>query len=195
MKAVFYLRVSTDDQSVESQRADLRAVAKARGWAVVEEIEDVISGSATQRSGLDRLMGMVRRRAIDVVCVYKLDRLGRSLSHLVQVIAEMEGNGVALVCPGQGLDTSMQNPAGRLQMHVLMAVSEFERAMIRERTLAGLAVAKAKGHVLGRREVMKPEGWREKVLALRTVRAVAAEFGIGNGTAGKWVKAAMKSDE
>lgn len=191
MKAAFYLRVSTDDQSVESQRADLRAVAKARGWVVVEEIEDVISGSATQRSGLDRLMGMVRKRAIDVVCVYKLDRLGRSLSHLVQVIAEMEGNKVALVCPGQGLDTSMQNPAGRLQMHVLMAVSEFERAMIRERTMAGLAVARAKGHALGRREVEKPAGWREKVMALRKVRLVAAEFGIGNGTASKWIKEAM----
>ncbi len=192
MKVVIYMRVSTQDQTVESQREDMRRVAAARGWTVVEEIEDVITGGSTARPGLERLMGMVRRRAVDAVIAFKMDRLGRSLPHLAQLISEFEANGVALIFPGQGVDTSNQNPAGRLQMHILMIFADFERSMIRERTVAGLAAARARGSVLGRRSIEKPEGWRERCLELRTVRAIAAEFGISKGTAGAWRKEALE---
>lgn len=193
MKVIIYMRVSTTDQTTESQREDMRRVAAARGWEVVEEIEDVITGGSTARPGLDRLMAMVRRRAIDAVIAFKMDRLGRSLPHLAQIIAEFEANGVALIFPGQGVDTSNQNPAGRMQMHMLMVFADFERSMIRERTMAGLAAAKARGKFPGRPEVPKPEGWREKCLELRTVRAIAAAFGIGKGTAGAWRKEALEA--
>ena len=190
MKTVIYMRVSTSDQMVDSQRGELRRVAKLRGLEVVGEVEDVISGVKATRPGLERVMGMVRRGEVGCVLVYKMDRLGRSLSHLAQIIAELELNRVALVCVGQGIDTSLQNPAGRLQMHILMCVAEFERAMIRERTLAGLEAARLRGKFAGRPEVPKPEGWVEKVLALGTVRKVAAGLGVSKGTAGKWIKEA-----
>jgi len=86
----------------------------------------------------------------DVLAVYKLDRLGRSLQHLAQLIGELEAHGTALVASSQGIDTSDSNPAGRLQMHVLAAVAEFERSVIVERINAGLAAARARGATLGR---------------------------------------------
>ena len=82
--------------------------------------------------------------------VYKLDRLGRSLQHLAQLIGEFEAHGTALVATSQGIDTSETNPAGRLQMHVLAAVAEFERSVIRERINAGLAAARERGVKFGR---------------------------------------------
>src|SRR5262249_35052722 len=87
---------------------------------------------------------------IGVVAVYKLDRLGRSLQHLTQLIGELETHGTALVACSQGIDTSDSNPAGRLQMHVLAAVAEFERSVIVERINAGLAAARDRGAKLGR---------------------------------------------
>ena len=113
------------------------------------EYTDTISGAKFTRTGLDRLMADVRKRRIDTILCTKLDRLGRSLPHLAQIIFELDGNGVALVCSSQPIDTSDENPAGRLIMHVLMAVAEFERSLIRERTRAGLKVARAKGVKLG----------------------------------------------
>ncbi|MCI0538446.1 MAG: recombinase family protein, partial [Verrucomicrobiales bacterium] len=94
----------------------------------------------------------VRRGRLQMVICFKLDRLGRSLAHLAQIVAELSTHRVALVCTSQGIDTSDTNPAGRLQLGVLMAVAEFERELIRERVLAGIAAAKASGKRLGRKE-------------------------------------------
>jgi len=90
-------------------------------------------------------MSDVRRRRLDVVVCFKLDRLGRSLPHLAKLVAELTANGVALVCSSQGIDTTNDNPAGRLQLGVLMAVAEFARAIIRERVNAGLQAARERG--------------------------------------------------
>jgi DNA invertase Pin-like site-specific DNA recombinase len=150
MKAAIYLRVSTDKQTTSAQRRDLREICKRRGWDGVIEYEDVISGAKFTRVGLDKLMTEVRRGRLDVVLCYKLDRLGRSLVSVAQLIGEMLANKVALVIPGQGIDTSSDNSAAKLQMNILMAVAEFERDIIRERTLAGLAAARARGTKLGR---------------------------------------------
>src|SRR5207248_5657068 len=102
------------------------------------------------RTGLDQMMGEIRRGRLDVVLCYKLDRLGRSLVSVAQLIGEMIANGVSLVIPGQGIDTSSDNSAARLQLNILIAVAEFERDIIRERTKAGLAAARARGTRLGR---------------------------------------------
>jgi DNA invertase Pin-like site-specific DNA recombinase len=196
VKVATYLRVSTEDQSVEPQRDELRAEAERRGWTIVEEIEDVISGAKSSRVGLDRLMKLVRQSSIKAVLCYKLDRLGRSLPHLVQTIAEFDSHGVALVCTSQAIDTSDQNPAGRLTMHILAAISEFERSLIRDRTRAGLRAARARGAVLGRPRTGLPENkdeivakWRQETGG-KSYRDLAERLGIANpGTAYRLAKA------
>ena len=137
MKAAIYFRVSTDKQTTAAQRQELREICKRRGWDGVVEYEDVASGAKFTRVGLDKMMSEVRRGRLDVVLCYKLDRLGRSLVSVAQLIGEMLANKVALVIPGQGIDTSSDNSAAKFQMNILMAVAEFERDIIRERTLAG----------------------------------------------------------
>ena len=95
-------------------------------------------------------MKEVRRGRVDVIVAYKLDRLGRSLAHLAQLIGEMAAHRTALVVPVQGIDTSASNPASQLQLNILMAVAEFEREIIRERVNAGLKAARARSRQLGR---------------------------------------------
>ena len=149
-KTAIYCRVSTDKQSHDSQLLELRGYCQRRGWADVAEYNDTITGSKFTRRGLDALFADVRKGKVARIVVFKLDRLGRSLAHLAQLIAELTANGTALVCTSQGIDTSDTNPAGRLQLGVLMAVAEFEREIIRERVNSGLAAARARGAKLGR---------------------------------------------
>ena len=149
-RIALYFRVSTDDQTTEPQRIELREYCARRGWENVTEYADKISGATFTRIGLNRLMTDVRNHRVDAVVCVKLDRIGRSLPHMAQIISEMDAHQVALIATSQGIDTSHDNPAGRLQMHVLMAVAEFERSLIRERTMAGLTAARARGSRLGR---------------------------------------------
>jgi DNA invertase Pin-like site-specific DNA recombinase len=146
-----YGRVSTDAQSHASQLREVRAYVRRR-WPKAEVVEhlDKASGGKFTRPGLDSLMADVRRGRVDVLVIYKLDRLGRSLKELAQLIGEFETHGTALVATSQGIDTSESNPAGRLQMNVLLAVAEFERDLIRERVNAGLAAARESGTKSGR---------------------------------------------
>lgn len=148
---VIYGRVSTADQRHDSQVAEVQQYVQRR-WpdanAVI--ITDTASGAKASRKGLDRLVGLVRRGKTDAVVCYKIDRLARSLSHFAAMVHEFDHNRVALVVTSQGIDTSSSNPAGRLQMHVLGAVAEFERSLVVERTNAGLAAARRRGVVLGR---------------------------------------------
>lgn len=146
-----YGRVSTGAQNHDSQLREVRSYIKRR-WPKSEVIEftDTASGSKFTRQGLDALMASVRAGKIKVVAIYKLDRLGRSLQHLAQLIGELESSGCALVSTSQGIDTSESNPAGRLQLNVLSAVAQFEREVIVERVRSGLDAAKARGVKLGR---------------------------------------------
>ncbi len=159
---------------------------------MVEEIDDTISGMTFTRKGLDRLMGLVRRKKIDLVVCHKLDRLGRSLPHLAQMIGEFEANGVALFIPGQGIDTRHANPAGRLQMHILMAVADFERALISERTKLKLRALQAAGRHIGRPKMLASvadaaQAICERVLATTgkfpTCRGLASELNLSVATA------------
>ena len=141
-----YGRVSTDAQSHASQLREVRAYVRRR-WpkADVAEYLDKASGAKFSREGLDAMMAEVRKGRVDILAVYKLDRLGRSLQHLAQMLGEFEANGTSLVATSQGIDTSDSNPAGRLQMHVLAAVAEFEKSVIVERINAGIAAAREHG--------------------------------------------------
>ena len=148
MKAGIYARVSTLDQEPENQLAELRRYVAARGWAATEYVDHGVSGTRESRPSLDRMMRDARRRRIDVVVAWRLDRLGRSLRHLITSLEELEKLGVAFVSINEGIDAT--TPAGRLQMHILGAIAEFERARIVERVRAGLARARAEGKRLGR---------------------------------------------
>lgn len=150
MKTAIYTRVSTDKQTDDSQLNELREYCQRRNWLNAVEYRDVISGASISRQALDRLMSHVRRGKLDVIVCFKLDRLGRSLPHLAQIVGELTAHRVALVCPSQGIDTSGMNPASEFQLNVLMAVAQFERSIIKERVAAGLRAAKAKGVKLGR---------------------------------------------
>jgi DNA invertase Pin-like site-specific DNA recombinase len=138
MRIAIYLRVSTDRQTTDSQAVELREYCLRRGWTNVIDYTDTASAAKFTRAGLDALMRDIRRGRIDAVVAYKLDRLGRSLPHLAQLIGEMTAHRVALIIPAQGIDTSASNPASQLQLNILMAVAEFERDIIRERVNSGL---------------------------------------------------------
>src|SRR5947207_1835512 len=202
MKAAIYLRVSTDKQSVRAQRQELRDICRRRGWSNVTEYTDVISGAKFTRTGLDQMMSEIRRGRLDVVLCYKLDRLGRSLVSVAQLIGEMIANKVSLVIPGQGIDTSSDNSAARLQMNILIAVAEFERDIIRERTKAGLAAARARGTTLGRPPLeISPRVNKQLARFLRskersngkTYRALAAELGVSLGKTHSLVRSLRSS--
>ena len=192
MRIALYYRVSTSEQTTEPQRLELLEYARRRGWTNFREYRDVISGTKTARIGLEMMMRGVRKHQFDAVLVAKLDRLGRSLPHLAQLIAELDSHKVALVATTQGIDTTEQNPAGRLQMHVLMAVAEFEREIIRERTKAGLKAALARGSTLGR----KARQWTpEEIAAIKahngTVKELAQKLGASIGTAHKLLQTSL----
>jgi DNA invertase Pin-like site-specific DNA recombinase len=156
LRVALYARVSTRDkgQNPELQLTELREFATDRGWQIIGEFVDVgISGSKDMRPQLDALLRQAKARKLDVIAVWKLDRFGRSLRHLVDTLAELEALGVAFVCLSDQIDLS--TPAGKLMFHVIGAMAEFERALIQERVRAGLAVARSKGKTLGRPKVRR----------------------------------------
>ncbi|AMY09608.1 DNA-invertase hin [Luteitalea pratensis] len=128
MRAALYARVSTLDQEPENQLLELRAYAALRGWQVREYVDHGVSGARESRPALDALVRDAKRRRFDVLVVWRLDRLGRNLRHLVLLLDELQATGVDFVTLGEGIDTS--TPAGRLQLHILSAMAEFERARI-----------------------------------------------------------------
>ena len=185
-RIIIYGRVSTAEQRHDSQIAEVQEYC-ARRWGdnvAVTVITDTASGAKTSREGLDRLMDLVRRGKVDLVACFKLDRLGRSLPHLAQIISELDQYNVAIVASSQGIDTNHDSPAGRLQMHVLMAVAEFERTLIVERVRAGQAAARAKGVKFGRPEKLSQH--KNTVLELirkgLSCRRIARETGLPLGS-------------
>ena len=180
---------STDKQTTDSQLASLREYCAPHDWPEVQVITDTISGSKISRRGLDQLMKAVRAGKVDVVLCYNLDRLGRSLSHLVQLIGEFAAHKVALIVPGQGINTSSSNPASALLLNMLGAIAQFEHSIIVERVNAGLAAARRRGIKLGRPGTLAVH--REAVAKLRaqgrTGRAIAKELGIPSSSVFKLI--------
>ncbi len=148
MNIVLYARVSTEDQTLEPQWLELRAWAAAH--SVVGEYSDVLSGGRAARPGLDAMRARCLVGAIDAVVVVKLDRLGRSVLNVVKLVEELDGLGVAVICTSQGIDTRKSSPCGRMVLQIMAAFAEFEKALIVERTVAGLKSARARGSVLGK---------------------------------------------
>jgi DNA invertase Pin-like site-specific DNA recombinase len=153
MRVAIYARVSTlHGQNPEMQLDELREYASRREWTIVDSyVDEGVSGSKESRPELNRLMADAHRRRFDAVLVWKIDRFGRSLKHLVNAIADLAAYGVAFVSLRDNLDLS--TPSGRLMFQIIGAMAEFEKSLIQERVRAGLRNARAKGKKFGRPRV------------------------------------------
>lgn len=171
MRCALYCRVSTTDQHCDLQLRELRQYIAARDWKNCGEYIDTgFSGAKSSRPALDRLMADAAKRKFDCVAVWKLDRFGRSVLNLSQQLATLTSYGVRFVATTQGLDTDQSNPTAALLLHILSAVAEFERSMIRERTLSGIRAAQAAGKVVGRpKRVFR----RDEVVRLRDEKGLS----------------------
>lgn len=186
MRAAIYTRVSTSQQTTENQRHELQRVASLRGWTIVElYTDDGFSGAKgrSDRPALDSMLKAGLRREFDLVAVWSVDRLGRSLQHLVEMVNELHALGIDLYIHQQAIDTS--TPAGKLAFSVFGALAEYERALIQERVKAGLDRAKRNGTKLGRPTNLN-DSVRSAIVALRardvSIRRIAAQLRVGTGT-------------
>jgi DNA invertase Pin-like site-specific DNA recombinase len=184
-----YLRVSTDDQTVENQRHELVAACERRGWQVVAEFcDEGVSGAngRDKRPGFDRLHKAIVRGKFDIVAAWSVDRLGRSLQDLVGFLGEVHAAGVDLYLDRQGIDTS--TPAGKALFQMLGVFAEFERSLIVERVRAGIARARTAGTKSGKafgRPRISPEredAVRASLAAGTGIRKTARLCGTGNAT-------------
>ena len=179
-RAFCYTRVSTDQQSTKAQEAELRDYVKRRGWTLKKVYCDKISGMKDVRPGLTGLMSDCRKGQVDVVVVWKFDRFGRSLRHLVTALAEFKDLGVDFVSATEGVDTT--SPAGELVFQIFGAIAQFERSLIVERVRAGLAQAKRDGKHLGRPAKRKLSASEVGIIRSErsrgvTLRALSKRFG------------------
>jgi DNA invertase Pin-like site-specific DNA recombinase len=192
-RAAIYVRVSTVEQETDLQEHELREYCERRGWSCVVYRDKGQSGAKNDRPALTAMMNDLRRRKIDVVVVWALDRLARSLKQLLGIADECRSLGVDLVSLKQNVDTTL--PAGRLTFQVLGAVAEFEREMLRERVKAGMAQARRSGKHVGRparRKLLTTEIERMKVLRSQgtSVRKLATDFGTT-----QWMAARLTDSE
>lgn len=171
-----YARVSTHDQNLDLQKDAL----KKAGCEKI--IVDVASGKKTQRSGLDQVLEMLRKG--DRLVVWRLDRLGRSLKHLIELMTELEQRGIGFQSLQEAIDTT--SPGGKLVFHIFGALAEFERNLIRDRTRAGLAAARARGRKGGRPKRLNA---RQRALAVdlyhqrkHTLEEICRTVGISKPT-------------
>ena len=191
-RVAIYLRVSTNGQTTDNQRRDLEAVVKRSGWYVVAVYEDAgISGAKgrDRRPGYDALLKDATRRKFEMIAAWSLDRLGRSLQDLVGFLTDLHSVGCDLYLHQQALDTS--TPSGRAMFQMLGVFAEFERCMIRERVNAGLARAKERGTVLGRRRTRSAV--EDRIRALRSegvgILKIGKTLGIGTSVVQRVVAA------
>jgi DNA invertase Pin-like site-specific DNA recombinase len=185
-KVAIYARVSTDKQTTQNQIDALIEVAERCGYQITQIFsEDGISGSKGRegRPALDQLMKSATQRKFDMVMCWSIDRLGRSLQNLVEILNELQAMKIDLFFLQQGMDTT--TPSGRMIFSVFGAIGEFERNLIRERVIAGQKRAVANGVKMGRPSKMN-DGMRSAIQLLREkgmgIKQIARELKIGIGT-------------
>lgn len=191
LRVAVYARVSTSDQDASMQVAELREYCRRKGWADVSEYVDTgWSGAKASRPELNRLMDDARRGKVQVICTWKLDRLARSLAHLVQTIQELDSLGVRFIAVTQNIDTNVSNPMSRFMLQIFGAFAELEREMIRERVTAGVRNARRKGKTLGRRRVIFD---RTRAIEMHrsgaSIKSIAAALGVSVGTIHRTIRA------
>lgn len=184
-KAVLYVRVSTQEQKTDMQLADLQEYAARRGYEISQVYEDVITGTAKARPGLDQLLRDAKKRRFDMVLVWKFDRFARSLSMLVTALETFRELGIDFISYQDQLDTTTS--MGRLMFHINASYAEFERELIRERVKAGVKAKREKTGKWGRGRLNAAT--RKKIQELSpalSVRAIAAQLGISTRTVQKY---------
>ena len=186
-RVALYTRVSTSEQDPDVQLRQLREYAGHRGFEIVAELEDRISGAKEKRPSLDELWGMVRGRKVDVVLVHRFDRFARSSRQLVNALEEMQALGVDFISHSENIDTT--TPAGKALFVMVSAFAEFERSLISERVKAGLEKARATGKKLGRPKV--PAKTIAKIRTLRRQRemslgAISKQLNVPRATVQKY---------
>ncbi|MCK6527704.1 recombinase family protein [Myxococcota bacterium] len=180
--AALYARVSTraqaDKHGVAYQLAALRQMAEARGWVVVrEDVDEGWSGRLASRPGLDAMMTAIRRREVDVVAVWRFDRLARSVSHLVGFLSELRSLGLSFVSHQEALDTN--TPLGMAMFQIAAAMAELEASLARERVQAGVDAARARGVRLGRpRAGLSPAKAAAALTEHGSIRKAAKALGV-----------------
>ena len=184
-KVALYARVSTDGQSTENQLQELRKVADQNGWQIAQEFVDHgISGAKgrDKRPAFDSMCKGVIRKEFDLIMTWSVDRLGRSLQHLVTFLDELHSKKIDLFLHQQGIDTT--TPAGKMMFQMLGVFAEFERAMIKERINAGLSRARAQGKKLGRPRVsLEVESKIRELRSMgRGIRKIAGQLRVGVST-------------
>jgi DNA invertase Pin-like site-specific DNA recombinase len=194
LRAVIYSRVSTTKQTTENQVLELREVCIRNNWTIVAELTDEgISGSKGKidRPGFATLHQMVARKQVDIVVVWSIDSLGRSLKDLVSFMAELAAKNIDFFSNVQAIDS--RTPAGKLSFAIFSAIAEFEREMIRSRVMAGLERAKANGKRLGRPTNVN-SNTKVAVFLLRekghSIHNIAKQLKIGVGTTQRLLKEA-----
>ena len=185
--AAIYARVSTADQSCARQVADLTDYARRAGYAVEGVYLETASGARADRAIRKRVLALAQARKIEVILVTELSRWGRSTLDLLTSLRQLEGWGVSLVAQS-GMTFDLASPHGRMLATMLAGLAEFERDLIRERVRSGIAAAKARGKVLGRRKGQRPVADRlgpqvlEAVAAGRSYRWIARDLGLSKNT-------------
>ena len=186
-RVAIYARVSTDDQSLDPQLRDLREYCRLRGWeGVTEFVDHGISGAKDSRPGWNACWDAVQKRTVNVLLVHALDRIGRSLHHLVRIMNHFMENRLTLVSYRENIDLS--TAAGRMLAGIFSVLAEYERSIISERTKAGMRAARARGKQIGNRKryfdtekaaELRRKGWGQ----IRIAKALR----VGVGRVNKWV--------
>ena len=180
-----YARVSTSDQSTESQLLDLRRYVRERGWDIFKEyVDEGISGTKDSRPALNELMNDAKKRRLDVVLVWRFDRFARSVKHLIMALEEFKNLSIDFVSFQENIDTS--SPLGSAIFTIISAVSQLERDIIAERVKAGLRRAVSSGKQLGRpRASIDLEKLNRLHSEGRSHRQIAAKLGLSHTTVGR----------
>jgi DNA invertase Pin-like site-specific DNA recombinase len=189
MKVARYLRVSRLDQNPELQEDSTLDLIQRRGWTLADTyVDQGVSGSRAQRPELSRLLADAQRRRFDLLVVYRSDRLFRSLKHMISTLDDLAAMGVGFVSVSEPFDTS--TPSGKLLLHLVSALGEFERSLLIERTRAGLQAAVRRGAKLGRPRVDVDVARAVELRADgKTFKQVADELGVGVATLHRVLKA------
>src|SRR5579864_1137906 len=186
-RAAIYTRVSTADQHPETQLYDLREMAKLRGYEIVSEYSDKISGAKSKRPGLDQLLADARRHKFDVVLVWAFDRMARSVRHFLEILDELNHLGIEFVSFRENIDTG--GPLGRAMVVIVGAIAELERSLIVERVRAGMRRAKLDGQRIGRRPLdLNREAIFQERQSGMSLRQVARKHGISRASVCRLVK-------
>jgi DNA invertase Pin-like site-specific DNA recombinase len=196
MRVALYARVSTQDQqTLPLQLEAMQRYAKMRDWQIVREVAEVCSGASTRRPERDALLKAARRRQIDAILVWRLDRWGRSLTDLILTLQELNELGVGFLSLSEALD--MTTPMGRAMAGLLAIFAEFERDILRQRVKAGIAQARARGKVHGRPATVAAQ--RGRIVALweqgKNKSQIARELGVSRSAIRACLLAATSGED